>query len=142
VKSASTFRVIDGRRWTTPGDHATVDADGTVTFLGRGSGCINTGGEKVFPEEVEEVLKAHPAVRDAVVVGAPHDRFGQQVVAFVEPEPGVPVDPEALGEHVRTRLAGYKAPRVVELVPSIGRAANGKVDQARWKAAAADLVAR
>lgn len=142
VKSASTFRVIDGRRWTTPGDHATVDADGTVTFLGRGSGCINTGGEKVFPEEVEEALKTHPAVRDAVVVGAPHDRFGQQVVAFVEPEPGVPVDPEALGEHVRTRLAGYKAPRVVELVPSIGRAANGKVDQARWKAAAADLVAR
>jgi acyl-CoA synthetase (AMP-forming)/AMP-acid ligase II len=141
VKSASTFRMIGGRRWTTPGDYATIDIDGTVTFLGRGSSCINTGGEKVFPEEVEEALKTHPAVRDAVVVGAPHHRFGQQVVAFVEPEPGVEVDTDALDGHVRARLAGYKVPRVVEFVPSIGRAVNGKMDHSRWKAEAERLVA-
>ncbi len=132
-KSAKTFREIGGRRWTTPGDFATVNDDGTVTLLGRGSGCINTGGEKVFPEEVEEALKLQPGVLDAVVVGAPHERFGQQVIAFVELAPQVAVDAETLVGQLRTSLAAYKVPRHVSFVESIGRAANGKVDQARWK---------
>ncbi|CAB4641055.1 unannotated protein [freshwater metagenome] len=136
-KSARTFREIGGRRWTTPGDFATVNEDGTVTLLGRGSGCINTGGEKVFPEEVEESIKIHPLVRDAVVMGAPHERFGQQVIAFVEPNAGSELDPEELKAALQSRLAGYKIPRHLVIVESIGRAANGKVDQARWKAEAA-----
>ncbi len=140
VKSASTFRELGGERWTTPGDHATVDADGTVHLLGRGSGCINTGGEKVFPEEVEEALKLDPAVVDAVVVGAPHDRFGEQIVAFIEPRAASAIDLDAMLGALRTRLAGYKVPRRVEVVESIARAANGKVDQKRWRARAAELV--
>ncbi len=135
-KSAKTFREIGGRRWTTPGDFAIVNDDGTVMLLGRGSGCINTGGEKVFPEEVEEALKLLVGVHDAVVVGAPHERFGQQVFAFVEVEPGATVDVDALIGQLRTSLAAYKIPRHVSLVESIGRAANGKVNQARWKSEA------
>ena len=87
-RSARTFVEIDGARWSLPGDMATIDADGTVHLLGRGSLCINTGGEKVYPEEVEAVLKGHPAVADAVVVGAPDERFGQRVVAIVAVAPG------------------------------------------------------
>lgn len=135
-KSAKTFREIGGRRWTTPGDFATVDEDGTVTLLGRGSGCINTGGEKVFPEEVEESIKLHPNVHDAVVVGAPHERFGQQVIGFIETNSGESLDPGELRAQLQDRLAGYKVPRHLVIVDSIGRAANGKVDQARWKAEA------
>jgi len=110
-----------------------VNDDGTVTLLGRGSGCINTGGEKVFPEEVEEALKLQSGVLDAVVVGAPHERFGQQVIAFVELAPRSTVDVDTLIGQLRTSLAAYKIPRHVSFVASIGRAANGKVDQARWK---------
>ena len=84
-KTASTFRVIDGERYSIPGDYATVEADGTLRLLGRGSVCINTGGEKVFPEEVEEVLKEHPTVRDAVVVGVPDERFGEAISAWSSP---------------------------------------------------------
>lgn len=135
-KSKATFREIAGRRWTTPGDFATVELDGTVTLLGRGSGCINTGGEKVFPEEVEEALKMHSSVRDAVVVGAPHERFGQQVVGFVEVAEGEVLDLDQLRGDLQARIAGYKVPRRLFLVESIGRAANGKVDQARWRAEA------
>jgi acyl-CoA synthetase (AMP-forming)/AMP-acid ligase II len=132
-KSARTFREIDGLRWTTPGDHATVDVDGTVRLLGRGSGCINTGGEKVFPEEVEEALKLHPAVVDAVVVGVPNLRFGESVAGFVQLVEGSATDSKALIEFCRLSLAAYKVPRGLELVSDIGRAANGKVDQTRWK---------
>ena len=84
--------MIDGVRYSIPGDYALVDADGTLTLLGRGSVCINTGGEKVFPEEVEEVLKEHPAIHDAAVVGVPDERFGEAVTAVVEPDPGEVVD--------------------------------------------------
>ena len=87
-KSAATFQVIDGVRYSIPGDFATVDADGTVRLLGRGSQCINTGGEKVYPEEVEEVLKLHPTVADAAVVGVPDERFGEAITALVEPHAG------------------------------------------------------
>ena len=133
-RSARTFPVIDGVRHSVPGDYATVRADGTLQLLGRGSGVINTAGEKVFPEEVEEALKSHPAVIDAAVVGVPDDRFGEAVAAMVEPDPGRPVPTEAeLTEHVKARLAGYKAPRRIVLGP-VGRTATGKLDYPDIKA--------
>lgn len=128
-KSAKTFKIMEGQRWSVPGDWAEVNLDGTLKLLGRGSQCINTGGEKVFPEEVEEALKTHPSVRDAVVVGVPDPRFGERICAVVEAEPSA--DPPSLDDmaaHVRSRLAAYKAPRELVVVPSIGRAPNGKVD--------------
>jgi 3-oxocholest-4-en-26-oate---CoA ligase len=139
AKTAATFRVVGGERFSIPGDYATVEADGTLTLLGRGSVCINTGGEKVFPEEVEEVLKEHPGVRDAVVVGVPDERFGETIAAVVEAQPGVdgPAADEVIA-HVKARLAHYKAPRRVLPVDSLARAANGKVDYRRWKAYAAE----
>lgn len=128
-KSAKTFKTMEGQRWSVPGDWAEVNLDGTLKLLGRGSQCINTGGEKVFPEEVEEALKTHASVRDAVVVGVPDARFGERICAVVEPEPGAePPNLEDVAAHVRSRLAAYKAPRELVVVPSIGRAPNGKVD--------------
>jgi len=138
VKSAGTFQLIDGVRYTIPGDLATVDADGTVRLLGRGSQCINTGGEKVFPEEVEEALKAHPTVADAAVVGVPDERFGEAVTAVVEPVDGGPIDEAVLIAHVKQQLASYKAPKRVLAVETLARAANGKLDYARWQAHAAE----
>jgi len=126
-KTAKTFRVFEGKRWSVPGDWAEVNVDGTLKLLGRGSVCINTGGEKVFPEEVEEALKTHPTVRDAVVVGVPDPRFGEHICAVVEPEGDAQPTLDELAAHVRGRLAGYKAPRELVLAP-IGRAPNGKVD--------------
>ncbi len=139
-KSAATFQVIDGVRYSIPGDWAEVEADGTVKLLGRGSQCINTGGEKVYPEEVEEVLKLHPTVADAAVVGVPDERFGQAVTALVEPHPDATVDEADLIAHVRTKLAAYKAPKRVVPVGSIGRAANGKLDYKHLSAAAAAAI--
>ncbi len=137
-KTARTFLTIGGERYSCPGDFATVDADGRITLLGRGSVCINTGGEKVFPEEVEEAMKTHPAVVDAVAVGLPDERFGEAVTAVVEPRPGQTVDEAELIAHVKGRLAAYKAPKRVVVVGSIGRAPNGKVDYARVRRDAAD----
>jgi acyl-CoA synthetase (AMP-forming)/AMP-acid ligase II len=128
AKSASTFQVFAGVRWSIPGDWARVDADGIVHLLGRGSQCINTGGEKVYPEEVEEALKTHPDVADAAVVGVPDDRFGQAVTALVEPLPGRSIDAAELVTLVRRHLAAYKSPKHVITVDSIGRAGNGKLD--------------
>lgn len=139
-KSAATFRIIDGERYTIPGDWATVDADGTVRLLGRGSQCINTGGEKVYPEEVEEVLKQHPEVFDAAVVGVPDERFGESIAALVEPVPGAAPDADDLIEHVKAHLAGYKAPRRVITVESVDRAPNGKLDYKALKQRAVDAV--
>ena len=113
AKSAQTFVTIDGERYSIPGDYATVDADGTVVLLGRGSQCINTGGEKVYPEEVEECLKLHPTVADAAVVGLPDEKWGQAITALVEPHPGDAVDSAALIAHVKQHLAAYKAPKRV-----------------------------
>ena len=129
-KSAKTFTTMEGQRWSAPGDWAEVNADGTLKLLGRGSQCINTGGEKVFPEEVEEALKTHPGVRDAVVVGVPDARFGERICAVVEADPDAPdaLTLEAMAAHVKSRLAAYKAPRELVVVDSIGRAPNGKVD--------------
>ena len=128
AKSASTFQVFDGVRWSIPGDWARVDADGIVHLLGRGSQCINTGGEKVYPEEVEEALKTHPDVADAAVVGVPDDRFGHAVTALVEPLPGRSIDAAELIAFVRRHLAAYKSPKHVITVDTIGRAGNGKLD--------------
>ena len=136
AKSATTFVLVDGVRYSIPGDWATLEADGTLKLLGRGSQCINTGGEKVYPEEVEEALKAFPGVLDAVVVGIPDDRFGSAVVGVIE-EDGT-VNDEALTAHVRLHLAAYKAPRRLLRVSSIERAANGKVDYRRLQQLAAD----
>lgn len=139
-KSAKTFRTFEGVRWSVPGDWAEVNLDGTLKLLGRGSVCINTGGEKVFPEEVEEALKRHAAVRDAVVVGLPDPRFGERICAVVEPETGAQPGLAALSEHVRGQLAAYKAPRDLVLVETIGRAPNGKVDYAALKAHALEAL--
>jgi acyl-CoA synthetase (AMP-forming)/AMP-acid ligase II len=139
-KSASTFAVIDGVRYSIPGDWAAVDGDGDVRLLGRGSQCINSGGEKVYPEEVEEALKGHPVVADAAVVGLPDERFGETVTALVEPYPGLEVDAAALIAHVKAQLAAFKAPRQVVEVATVGRAANGKLDYRRLKELAAHAV--
>ncbi len=127
-KTARTFPVINGQRYAMPGDYCRVEADGTLILLGRGSVCINTAGEKVYPEEVEEVLKAHETVHDALVVGVPDEKWGQMVTAVVQPVSGVRVDEAALRDHVRARLAGYKTPKHIITIDDIGRASNGKAD--------------
>jgi acyl-CoA synthetase (AMP-forming)/AMP-acid ligase II len=140
IKSAETFVQIDGDTYSMPGDYAIVELDGTLTLLGRGSVCINTGGEKVFPEEVEEVLKLHPAVVDAVVVGLPDMTFGEAVTAVVETRNGDHVDGADLIAHVKGKLASFKAPKSVVRVDTIGRAPNGKVDYKRMKAYAGEQL--
>ncbi|HEV2360969.1 MAG TPA: AMP-binding protein, partial [Acidimicrobiales bacterium] len=135
-KSARTFPVIDGVRYSVPGDYATIDAEGTVHVLGRGSLVINTGGEKVFPEEVEEAIKTHPAVADAAAVGLPDERFGETVCALVELKPdlsGPAPTAEEIVEHVREQIAAFKAPRRIVFVPSVGRSPAGKLDYGTLK---------
>ena len=140
VKSAATFRIFEDRRWSVPGDWAEVADDGTLLLLGRGSVCINTGGEKVFPEEVEEALKQHGSVRDAVAVGIPDDRFGETICAVVEAATGATPQLHELSDHVKSHLAHYKAPRHLVIVDSIGRAPNGKVDYRRLTAVAVERL--
>ena len=133
-KTAATFRTVDGERYSIPGDYAEVREDGSIHLLGRGSVCINTGGEKVYPEEVEEVVKTVAGVLDAVVVGIPNERFGEEIIAVVELTPGTAeesVTADAIIDHVKAQLAGYKAPRRIRFVPTIGRSPSGKVDYAR-----------
>ena len=139
AKSADTFVVHDGVRWSIPGDWAEVEADGTLRLYGRGSQCINTGGEKVYPEEVEEALKLHRSVNDAAVVGVPDERFGEVITALVEPHEGCAIDEAELIAHVRTTLAAYKSPKRILTIDTIGRAANGKLD---YKALKAEALAR
>ena len=135
-KSAETFRTLQGRRWSIPGDWCTVNADGTLELLGRGSVCINTAGEKVHPEEVEEALKLHPDVTDAVVVGLPDERWGEAVAAVVELRAGAAAGEPALRDFVRERLAGYKVPKRIVVVDSVGRSPSGKADYKAAKALA------
>jgi acyl-CoA synthetase (AMP-forming)/AMP-acid ligase II len=130
-KTAATFLTVEGKRWVVPGDMATIEEDGQITVFGRGAVCINSGGEKIFPEEVEAALKAHPGVNDAVVVGVPDDRFGQRVAAVVEPREGHTITLNDLSEHCRTRIAGYKVPRQLRLIDKISRHPSGKPDY-RW----------
>jgi fatty-acyl-CoA synthase len=139
-KTAATFFEVDGKRYSIPGDFATVEADGSITLLGRGSVCINTGGEKVFPEEVEEALKTFDSVRDAVVVGVADEKFGEAITAVVELAPDAALDEPAIIAHVKGRLASYKAPKRVLTIDTIGRAANGKVDYKRLKQYAKDTL--
>jgi fatty-acyl-CoA synthase len=137
AKTAATFVTdADGVRWAVPGDHATVDDDGIITLLGRGSGCINSGGEKIYPEEVEAALKSHPDVFDTLVVGLPDERFTERVAAVVQPRPGREPTLEQLAEHCRLHVAGYKVPRQLTLVDAISRTPSGKADYA-WARKAA-----
>jgi fatty-acyl-CoA synthase len=131
AKTAGTFPVVDGVRWSVPGDDARREDDGTITVLGRGSVSINSGGEKVYPEEVEGALKHHVDVFDAVVVGVPDDRWGERVVAVVEPRDGQRPSLEDVDREARRHLAGYKVPRQLVLVDHIERSPAGKPDY-RW----------
>ena len=131
-KTAATFVEIDGSRWVLLGDRARVEADGTIVVLGRGSVCINSGGEKIYPEEVEAVLKSHPAVFDAVVAGMPDERFGERVAAVLQARPGVPApDLDELQAWCADKLARYKVPRFVTQVDQMRRSPSGKPDY-RW----------
>ncbi|MDI6097382.1 acyl-CoA synthetase [Actinoplanes sp. NEAU-A12] len=131
VKTAALLTEVDGVRYAIPGDLARLEEDGTITLLGRGNTCVNTGGEKVFPEEVEGALKSHPDVFDALVIGVPDDLLGQKVAALVQPRPSAVLDLSELDAHVRQRIAGYKVPRSVWLVDRIARTISGKADY-RW----------
>ncbi|MEO3788234.1 acyl-CoA synthetase [Actinocorallia sp. B10E7] len=131
-KTRETFPVIDGVRWAVLGDLAEVEADGTIVVHGRGSGCINSGGEKIFPEEVEQTIMGHPAVMDVLVAGVPDERFGHRAGAVVQLRPGHEgLDPEELRLHCRSALAGYKVPATIEFVEHVQRSPSGKADY-RW----------
>ncbi|MBI4516202.1 MAG: acyl-CoA synthetase [Deltaproteobacteria bacterium] len=139
-KTAETFVVFNGVRYSVPGDFAMVEADGRITVLGRGSVSINSGGEKIFPEEVEIAVKSHPDVFDCTVVGVPDERWGQRVVAVVQPRPGATPALASIQEHCRKLIAGYKVPRQIHVVDTIVRSPSGKPDY-RWaKAAAMEAV--
>jgi acyl-CoA synthetase (AMP-forming)/AMP-acid ligase II len=125
-KSAKTFITINGVRYSIPGDFARIEEGNRLTLLGRGSNCVNTGGEKVYPEEVEQAIKAHPAVYDALVVGLPDEKYGQQVAAVVQPREGEELTLEGLREFLRSALSGYKLPRALTIVPEVPRNATGK----------------
>ena len=132
VKTAETFKMIDGKLWAVSGDAGRLDADGKITMFGRGSTCINTGGEKVFPEEVEEALRAHPAILDAVVAGQKDDRWGERVIGIVSRREGQDQpDDAALKAFLTERLAGYKVPKAVLWVDAVKRSPAGKQDY-RW----------
>jgi acyl-CoA synthetase (AMP-forming)/AMP-acid ligase II len=135
-KTAETFVEVDGVRYAIPGDFATLEADGTITLLGRGSVSINSGGEKIFPEEVEAAVKSHPAVYDCVVVGVPDDRWGQRVAAVVQPRRDSTVSLDDIQAHCRTKIAGYKVPRELHVVEQVQRSPSGKPDYP-WASAVA-----
>ncbi len=137
AKTAATFlTAADGQRYVIPGDFATVEDDGLITLLGRGSQCINTGGEKVYPEEVETVVREHPAIVDALVVGLPDERFGERVSAVVALRPGAALALAELQKHCRVKLAGYKVPRHLVIVEDVPRSPAGKADYRAAKALA------
>jgi len=129
-KSAKMLVEVDGKRYAVPGDWARIEEDGSITLLGRGNTCVNTGGEKVFPEEVEGALKTHPDVFDALVIGVPDARLGQSVAALVQPKAGAQLDLDDLEATLRKEIAGYKIPRSVWVVGDISRTVSGKADYA------------
>ena len=131
AKTETTFRIVDGKRYAIPGDFARVEADGSITLLGRGSVCINTGGEKVYPEEIEEIVKLHPAVDDCTVVGIPDAKWGQAITAVVSPRAGQVVRPDDVIGLCKGKLAAYKAPKHVVVVERVLRSPAGKADY-RW----------
>ncbi|MBV9996475.1 MAG: AMP-binding protein [Caulobacteraceae bacterium] len=139
-KTARTYRLINGMQYVAPGDYGRIEADGTLTLLGRGATTINTGGEKVHPEEVEDVIRAHADVDDCLVLGMPDERFGQRVTALVQPREGRAVEGADIVRHTHARLAGYKAPKQVLVVARIPRGPNGKADYEQAKAVAAAMA--
>jgi len=142
-KTAATFPTdADGRRWVVPGDFATMEPDGTIVLLGRGSVCINSAGEKIFPEEVEAALRAHPDVYDAVVVGLPDPRWGERCTALVQARPDRSVDDDTLVAHCRTLVAGYKVPKTIFHVDEVAHTTVGKPDYVAAKTTAAALAER
>lgn len=142
VATARTFIQLDGRRISLTGDAARLEEDGSITVLGRGSTCINSGGEKIFPEEVEQCLKQHEAVVDALVVGLPDLRFGERVVAVVSLRSADAVDEETLRQHCRATIAGYKVPRRIVFAPQVSRTNTGKPDYAWAKGFAGELLSQ
>jgi acyl-CoA synthetase (AMP-forming)/AMP-acid ligase II len=128
AKTAAMLAEVEGKRYAVPGDLARVEADGSVTLLGRSNTCVNTGGEKVFPEEVESALKSHPDVFDVLVIGVADELLGQRVAALMEPREGRVPDLAAIEAHVRGLIAGYKVPRSIWLVEAINRGPAGKPD--------------
>jgi len=128
ARTAEMLAEVDGKRYAVPGDLARIEADGSVTLLGRGNTCVNSGGEKVFPEEVESALKSHPDVFDALVIGVADERLGQRVAALVQLRDGRAPDLATIEAHVRGQIAGYKAPRSIWLVEAISRGPAGKPD--------------
>jgi acyl-CoA synthetase (AMP-forming)/AMP-acid ligase II len=131
VKTAERFKEFKGQRWVVPGDFATIEEDGRITFLGRGSKCINTGGEKVFPEEVEEALKAHTQIIDALVVAVPDPRFGSKVAAVFNTRDNKQLSIEEVQQHCRKHIAGYKVPRQITITETVSRMPSGKPDY-KW----------
>ena len=140
-KSAATFLVIDGQRYSVPGDNARIEPDNKVTLLGRGSNCVNTGGEKVYPEEVEMAVKNHPAIYDCLVVGIPDEKYGQAVAAVVQLRDGQTLELDELREFLRTYLSGYKLPRSLTVVDEVPRNATGKAQYPKAKELALAHVA-
>lgn len=130
-KTAATFPTYAGKRWVVPGDFATIESDGTISVLGRGSVCINSGGEKIYPEEVESALKQHPSVFDAVVIGTPNERWGEQVTALVKLRDDATADTDQIVAHTRTLVADYKAPKAIFVVDEVVRTPVGKADY-KW----------
>ncbi|OOK82577.1 AMP-binding enzyme family protein [Mycobacterium kansasii] len=141
-KTAAAFKHIDGKRWVLPGDLARREPDGTISLLGRGAVTINSGGEKIHPEEVEGVLLQHPDVFDAGVVGTPHERWGEQVTALVQLRAGATLSLEQLQDHSRKLIAGFKAPKVLLMVDQVPRTVLGKVDYRALKSLALELLGR
>ena len=133
VKSAATFLEIDGQRYSVPGDFARIEEGNKVTLLGRGSNCVNTGGEKVYPEEVEMAIKGHPAVYDVLVVGVPDEKYGQAVAAVAELREGATLELDELKTFLRAHLSGYKLPRTLTIVDQIPRNATGKAQYPKAK---------
>jgi acyl-CoA synthetase (AMP-forming)/AMP-acid ligase II len=127
-KTAERFKEFNGKRWVVPGDFATIEEDGRITFLGRGSKCINTGGEKVFPEEVEEALKAHTDIIDALVVAVPDPRFGSKVAAVFNTRKNKQLSLDEVKQHCRKHIAGYKIPRQITITETVSRMPSGKPD--------------
>jgi 3-oxocholest-4-en-26-oate---CoA ligase len=140
-KSAATFLIIDGVRYSVPGDRARIEAGHKVTLLGRGSNCVNTGGEKVYPEEVEAAVKAHPAVYDCLVVGIPDEKYGHAVAVVAELRENQSLELEELRTFLRASLSGYKLPRAMTLVEQVPRNAAGKAQYPRAMELALDAVA-
>jgi fatty-acyl-CoA synthase len=134
------FREIDGKNWFFIGDEGTVDEQGYFHFIGRGSSIINTGGEKVYAEEVEEMILEHPEVRDVAVTGVPDDRWGEAVTAMVEIEPDADLGPEDIIEYCRERMAGYKKPKNVFIIDEVPRSATGKLERGTLRDRAKDLI--